>query len=153
MPFVSSPAGRRVREAREGGDEPIWMDRVLVDAIHADLLESYGGLPGVRDENALEAALARPRNRFHYEPDADLFALGAAYAFALATSHAFSDGNKRSAFAVMSAFMVLNGYLVDVPEPDIVALMLDVATRRLSEDALAAWLRVHTIRVPEGDEP
>ena len=85
-----------MRESRSGGDEPVWMDRVLVDAIHADLLASYGGLPGVRDENALESALARPRNRFHYEPDA-------------------------------------------------VSLILDVATRRISEVQLAAWLREHTV--------
>ena len=121
------------------------MDRVLVDAIHADLLASFGGLPGVRDENALESALARSRNRFHYEPDADLFSLAAAYGFALATSHGFSDGNKRTAFAVMTVFLVRNGFLVDVPEPDAVALMLDVATRRMSEEALAAWLRGHTV--------
>src|SRR5215208_167389 len=150
MPSVSSPASSRVREARDGGDEPVWMDRILVDAIHADLLESFGGLPGVRDENALESALARPRNRFHYEPEADLFSLAAAYGFALATSHGFSDGNKRTAFAVMTVFLVRSGFLVDVPEPTAVSLMLDVATRRMSEDELAAWLRAHSVPVREG---
>ena len=123
------------------------MDRVLIDAMHADLLASFGGLSGVRDENAVESALGRPRNRFHHEPDADLFALAAAYGFALATSHGFSDGNKRTAFAVMTVFLLRNGYLVDVPEPDAVALMIDVATRRMSEEQLAAWLRGHVTEV------
>ena len=40
--------------------EPRWLARIVVDAIHGDQLREHGGFPGVRDENVLESALARP---------------------------------------------------------------------------------------------
>ncbi len=41
--------------------EPIWLKRVWVDAIHFQQLQRFGGLYSVRDEGAIESALARPR--------------------------------------------------------------------------------------------
>ena len=134
-----------MRERRE----PVWVGRRDADTIHERLLAEHGGLPGVKDENALESALHRPLNKFAYEPDSDLFALAAAYGFALATSHGYSDGNKRTAYMVMYSFLLVNGYEIDVSQQAVVALMLDVATRRVSEEALSVWLREHTVPVSD----
>ena len=41
--------------------EPRWVPRIVVYSIHFDQLREHGGLAGVRDDNALEAALARAR--------------------------------------------------------------------------------------------
>lgn len=68
-------------------DEPIWLDRPVVDAVHLDQLREHGGLQGVRDENALESALARAKNKWAYESAPDLATLAAAYGYGLATSH------------------------------------------------------------------
>src|SRR5512143_431583 len=94
--------------------EPVWIERLVIDAIHFDQLREHGGLSGIRDENALESTLARARNRWHYEPDTDLAALAAEYGWALATSHPFRDGNNRVAFLTMAVFIELNGYRLDV---------------------------------------
>ena len=59
--------------------EPRWVDRVVVDAVHLDQIRVHGGLPGIRDEQALEAALARARNKWGYESTTDMAVLGAAY--------------------------------------------------------------------------
>ena len=56
---------------------PVWLDRLIVEAIHFDQIRLHGGLPGIRDENALESALARPRNREVYDTSSDLAALAA----------------------------------------------------------------------------
>ena len=110
-----------------------------------ELLTQHGGLQGVRDENALEFALARPRDKRAYEPDADLPALAAAYGFGLARNHAFKDGNKRIAFAAMYTFLGLNGLEIEAPEPAVVLVMIDVASSTCSEVQLAVWLREHTV--------
>ena len=123
--------------------EPVWLDRTVCDAIHFDQLRQHGGIPGVRDENALESALARPRNRWVYEPESDLAALAAAYGFGLATNHGFNDGNKRIAFLAMYVFLGLNGWEIEAPEPDVVEIMLALADGRLDEERLADWLRDH----------
>jgi len=81
--------------------EPRWVDRLVVEAVQFDLIREHGGMPGLRDEHALEAALARPLQRLAYHPDADLAELAAAYGHGLATGHPFHDGNKRIAFVTM----------------------------------------------------
>jgi death-on-curing protein len=121
--------------------EPLWLDRLVVDAIHFDQLRLHGGLPGVRDENALESALARPQNRAAYGSGSDLAALAAAYGFGLATSHPFNDGNKRVGFLAMYVFLDLNGLEIEAGEPEVVDLMVAVAAGRTSEAKLAEWLR------------
>ena len=45
--------------------------------------------------DAVDAALARPLNRFEYTPDSSLYQLAAAYGFGISSNHPFIDGNKR----------------------------------------------------------
>lgn len=123
---------------------PIWLSRVVVDAIHLDQLREHGGLSGVRDENVLESALARPQQKWHYEPDADLASLAAAYAYGLARNHPYRDGNKRIAFLALATFLLLNGLELKTTDADVVAQMLALAEGRLSEDELASWIRSHS---------
>ena len=126
-------------------NEPIWVPRLAVDAMHFELLARHGGLRGLKDENALESALARPRNKWGYDPDTDLYMLAAAYGYGLARSHCYADGNKRLAFAVMYTFLGLNGLEIEAPEPEVVVLATDLAAGKVREKPLAEWLRSHTI--------
>jgi len=122
---------------------PIWLDRLIVEAIHFDQLRLHGGLPGIRDDNALESALARPQNRRLYDSSSDLAAVAAAYGYGLVTSHPFTDGNKRVGFLAMYVFLGLNGLEIEADEIEVVDLMVAVADGRYSEEKLAAWLREH----------
>jgi len=117
----------------------------MIEAIHIDQIKEHGGQFGIRDENLLEATLARPLHRWNYEPKSDLPILAAAYGFALAKNHSFVDGNKRVAFMAMYTFLGLNGYENVAPEPEIVNIMLGVASGSISEEELANWLHKHTI--------
>jgi death-on-curing protein len=126
--------------------EPAWVDRVVLDAVHVDQLREHGGLAGIRDENALESAVARPKDRWRYEPRSDLASLAAAYGWGLATSHPYRDGNKRIAFLAMAIFLELNGYRLEAPEPEVVEVMVGVAAKRVAERELAEWLRRHVVR-------
>ncbi len=72
---------------------PLWLTRTVVDAIHADQVRQHGGLSGIRDDNMLESALARPRQKWEYDPTTDIAFLAAAYAFGLVRNHPYSDGN------------------------------------------------------------
>lgn len=120
------------------------MSRLVVDAVHLDLVREHGGMQGTRDEGALEAALARPRQRWAYGDNPDIAALAAAYAFGLARNHPYHDGNKRIAFVTMAVFLGLNGRRIDATEEEVVALMLELAEGTLAEDVLAEWIRSHS---------
>jgi death-on-curing protein len=127
--------------------EPRWIDRLVVEAVHFDLVREHGGLPGLRDEHGLEAALARPRQRLAYEPESDLAELAASYGHGLAASHPFHDGNRRIAFVTMGVFLELNGFELQAPEDEVLTAMLGLAAGELDEDELAAWLRSRMVSV------
>jgi death-on-curing protein len=122
-------------------DEPTWVPRAVVNAAHHAQLDEHGGAHGIRDENLLESALARPRHRFHYEPETDLAGSAAAYAFGIATSHPFVDGNKRTAFVVAAMFLELNGHDIDRTDQEVIETMLALAAGEMTETELAAWFR------------
>lgn len=121
--------------------EPTWVPRVVVEAAHFDQIRAHGGLAGLRDESALESALARPRNRFAYGRKADLARLAAGYAFGLARDHPFRDGNKRIAFVTAVVFLGLNGYELQATDDEVVAQMVALAAGRVSEAKFAVWIR------------
>ena len=124
--------------------EPRWLDALMIRAIHTSQIREHGGSIGLRDKDLLESALARPRHRFQYQPDADLSDLAASLGFGLARNHPFVDGNKRVAFQSMYVFLSLNGLRIDADEPDVVHTVLSLAAGDLREPELAEWLRRHT---------
>ena len=125
--------------------EPVWLKRRIADAVHFDQLRQHGGASGVRDENALESALSRPRSKWAYEPQSDLAVLAAAFGFGLAKNHAYNDGNKRVAFMAMYIFLGLNGWEIAASEEEAVQVMLSLASSRIDEKGLTHWLREHMV--------
>jgi death on curing protein len=132
-------------------DEPRWVSRLVADAIQHDLISTHGGLPGLRDEGLLEAALARPRQLWSYSASIDTPSLAAAYAYGIARNHPYNDGNKRIAFMVATVFAELNGHRLDAPESEVVDVMLKLAAGAVEEEALAEWLRNRLAALGEGD--
>jgi death-on-curing protein len=120
--------------------EPLWLDAATALAIHDRQLAEHGGGAGVRDEGALDSALARPVNRWHYGED-DRAALAAAYAFGIARNHPFVDGNKRTAWVLARLFLALNGTAIRFTPEDAIRAMLALAAGELSEEELAEWFR------------
>ena len=119
---------------------------MAVDAIHNDQLHEHGGLPGVRDENALESGLARLQQKWHYDADADLATLAAAYGFGLVRNHPYRDGNKRIGFLAIATFLALNGLDLQATDAEVVTEMLALADGRISEAQLAEWVRSHAAK-------
>ena len=117
---------------------------MVVDAIHNDQLREHGGLPGLRDENLLESALARPKQKWHYAERTDLPALAAAYAFGLVTNHPYRDGNKRIGFLAMVTFLDVNGCELTATESEVVEEFIGLADGRVGEEALCDWVRKHS---------
>jgi death-on-curing protein len=126
--------------------EPKWLGRVAVDAIHHDQIREHGGLPGLRDENALESALARPLQKWHDDDEADPATLAAAYGFGLTKNHPYRDGNKRIGFLALATFLGMNGVELQATDDAVVAEILALADGRVSEVQLATWIRTHTTK-------
>ncbi len=78
--------------------------------LHAELIERFGGTPGVRDRGLLESCLARPRSGYYQS----LSEQAGALMQSLARNHAFVDGNKRMSFALTAVFLRMNGHVLTV---------------------------------------
>jgi len=122
-------------------NEPTFITREMVDALHRRSLEEHGGLDGIRNENGMESALAQPMNVFFYG-QGDLYDLAAAYAFHLAENQPFIDGNKRTAITTALAFLELNGVSTSaIPNDDLYDAMIAIAEKRFDKAGLAEIFR------------
>jgi death on curing protein len=128
-------------------EEPRWLSKRAVLAIHSEQLAEHGGSDGTRDETLLESALAKPQNVFAYGEAPDIFTLAASYAFGIARNRAFVDGNKRTALVVSMTFLDRNGWEIEAAREDCYFTFLHLAEGKITEDQLAAWFRAHAVRL------
>jgi death-on-curing protein len=129
-------------------EEPFWISKEVVFALHARQVAEHGGDAGLREESMLESALARPMQRHFYEQDSDLCKSAASYAMGLAKNHPFVDGNKRTAFVVYRLFLLRNGLTITAGKADRYLTMLHLAAGEMDEDTFADWLRKNTAPAP-----
>ena len=123
--------------------QPYWLSRGECLALHDMMLSLYGGVAGVRDDNLLESALARPQQLFHYGKPI-MAELAAAYTTGIVKNHPFLDGNKRTGFMMGAGFLERNGYEFHATEPDVVLRTLALAAGEMSEKAFAEWLKTNS---------
>jgi death on curing protein len=120
--------------------EPKWVRRDGVLVVHDRQIELFGGQYGLRDEGLLESAIARPKNFYAYE-DADMIRLAAAYGYGICQNHPFVDGNKRTAFVVMVAFLKINDCRFHAAQVEVVGTMEKLADGKISEAEFTDWVR------------
>ncbi len=120
--------------------EPSFLSLDQVMELHRRSLEIHGGIDGVRDLGAVESALAAAQNTWFYA-GGDLHDIAAAYAFHVAESQAFLDGNKRTAAASAIVFLAANDCADCGDDRVIFEAMLAIANRQLDKPGLAAILR------------
>lgn len=124
---------------------PIWMEKEEVLVVHDLQLAEHGGAEGVRDEGLLDSALARPKNLLAYAGKAvSLTQLAAAYAYGIAASHPFVDGNKRTALVTAFTFLELNGVEISAIQEDVYMIFWLLAQAKVSEQELTVWLNRHS---------
>ncbi len=120
--------------------EPIFLTFEEVLHIHARSLAEHGGSAGVRDPGLVASAIASAENTFRYGRG-DLFDIAASYAFHLAESQAFIDGNKRTAVVAAMVFLARNGVYNRPPEWGLYTAMIDVAEKKRTKADLAGLFR------------
>lgn len=118
-----------------------FLTKRLVLSIHRDQIQSFGGQPGLRDEDLLESALEQPRTTFGRKLLHDTIEKQAAsYLFHLAQNHPFIDGNKRVAFAAADTFLRLNGYRLRMSDQSAYKLVMKVASGEMDKTELTREL-------------
>ena len=107
--------------------------------INSSVIDKWRGIAGLRDQNLLKSALHNPQNIYFYE-NANLYQIASKYAFSIIQNHPFLDGNKRTGFACMNAFLELNNIILKFPEDEAVEMMVKIATKTVAFDEVVEWL-------------
>lgn len=119
-----------------------WIPSPVVYAIHDKQLAEHGGAPGIKDDNLIRSALARPEQLAAYgNPPPDIADLAAAYAFGIARNHGFCDGNKRTAWILARLFIATNGHTLQFNQAEAYTTIVALAAGTLPEQEFAQWLR------------
>jgi death-on-curing protein len=117
--------------------------------LHINIMEHTGSEPqGLRSSDGLASALNRAEAAAYYA-GADLIGQAARLAIGISRSQAFVEGNKRTAYAVATVFLDLNGSEFDGDPITFAQLLDDLAdpsvTDQDADDRFEAWLRDRVI--------
>jgi death-on-curing protein len=104
------------------------------------VIARFGGTDGIRDEGLFDSALARPAKIYHYDHNAVITQLAAAYACGIIQNRPFVDGNKHTGFMAAYMFLDLNGSTLVADEVSTTAMTLSLAASEIDENDYGTWL-------------
>lgn len=128
---------------------PLWIGESDALALHGWLQARHSGQAGLRDAAMLRAILEHPREHFAYAGAADIAELAAAYMAGITRNRPFTGGNARTGFLLGALFLELNGLRLTAPELEMAQALLALASGRLTELGLAAFLAENVAAMPE----
>jgi death-on-curing protein len=122
--------------------ERVYLTVAEVIAIHHHQIEEYGGVHGLRDQGALEAAVFRPQTGYYTHLGEE----AAALLESLVNNHAFLDDNKRVGFAAAHTFLLMNGFDLDVSGKGAFEFMMKTLEEGKFRFALLhEWISAHVL--------
>jgi death-on-curing family protein len=148
---LSPPPTGRLALPAAAGDFPAPADLIFAHAAALGISERTAR-HHVLHRDGLEAAAARPAMVAHYT-GADTIMRAAVLGEAMVYWHPFVDGNKRTAWTAMAAFLHVEGAgELTATDREAVSLMVRLTMREVDAPALADWLR-HHLRPASTPEP
>lgn len=120
--------------------EPTWLPADLVISFNELAVAETGEPHVLRDDGALDNALAKPVNYWAYG-ETDAVVLAVALLVGIARNHPFLQGNKRTAFGAAEYFLHLNGYDLSIEDgTELADFVIDVINGEVSEQRLVETL-------------
>ena len=118
------------------------LEQVLL--MHKQLIEESGGSDEVRDIGLLKSAINNPFQSFGgVELYPSIQEKAARLCFGIVKNHALVDGNKRLGTHVMLVFLWLNGYTLEYQDEEMINIILDLASGKITADQLMSWIIDH----------
>lgn len=113
--------------------------------LHENLIQKFGGIAGIRDENLLDSAIETPFQTFFLK---DLYPTliekAARLAYGLIKNHPFLDGNKRIGAFAMETFLKVNNHKLNCSNAELIEIILGVADNSITYEKFLKWLEAHT---------
>ncbi|MCE3233599.1 MAG: death-on-curing family protein [Rickettsiaceae bacterium] len=116
-------------------DSFMYFDLYYALKVHDIVIRESGGLPGVKDEGAVESIIEHIKNDIYYPYFEDKITH---LVFSFIKHHTFNDGNKRSSIALGAYFLEINGldFCVIKFIYELENIVVYVAENKISKDLL-----------------
>lgn len=130
--------------------EKFWMNWHSVDIeevyqIHQAIIARAGTMAGIRDFALLHSALERPKATYlGRDLYPTIFAKAAGLLQSLCLNHPFTDGNKRTSWAVTHKFLWDNGYHLKATKKEAANFMVHVDNDKPDLIVITRWLKLHS---------
>jgi death-on-curing protein len=99
----------------------------------------------VRDLGLLDSALSRPRaSLFGQDAYPSIYLKAAALMESIILNHPMIDGNKRSSWFGLNAFLLLNGIVIEADQVEAYEFVLVIATKKIDIESSANWIEKHS---------
>lgn len=126
-----------------------FLDIAEVYDIHRAIIDQSGGTAGVRDFALLHSAVERPKATFAGQDlYPTLWAKAASLLHSVCMNHAFTDGNKRTAWGSTKRFLWLNGYHLKATRMKAADFMVRVDNEKPSLQQIASWIKSQCTKRP-----
>jgi len=125
----------------------VFIEKEHIFRLHKLAIGNYGGAENVRDANLVDSAISQPMATFGGEfLHTSIYEMAAAYFFHISQNQGFADGNKRTGFLALFAFLRINGYDLTIPDNYLWPVLLSVARGEKDKSELAEFLSQHSVR-------
>lgn len=122
----------------------IWVKTEDVIRLHSQIIQTTGGIDGIRDQGILESAICAPLQTFGGQ---ELFPTDiekiARIGYGLASNHAFLDGNKRIGALMTQLLLKWNGYSLKLEVGELADMFISIADKSATEADLLEWIQQH----------
>lgn len=113
--------------------------------LHDSVIEEFGGLKGIRDQNLLLSSVESPKmSAFGEELYPSIYDKASAYLFNIVCNHPFNDGNKRTGAGIAYLFLRINKVrIIFDPDPKDMTyedFVVKVAKGKTSKKEIAHFL-------------
>jgi death-on-curing protein len=113
--------------------------------LHTVAVAAFGGSEGVRDVEALRAAVARPwGSSFGRDHFSTPFDKAAALAESVIRRHPFVDGNKRTAMYAAAYLLETFGYELEAEQQDLEDFAVSIVVGGMDTRDIALWFERHS---------
>lgn len=92
------------------------------------------------NKNMMEYAIHSPT--LHYYES--LYSKAGNLGFHIIKGHALKDGNKRIGMTATLVFLIINGYILQVAQKDIIDTAIKVADNKISKNDFIIWVEQHS---------
>ena len=107
--------------------------------INKIVVERFGGSFGIKNKGTIEFTVEQMK------VPKSLFRKAAVLMRNIITGHAFLDGNKRTGFESMKAFLELNGKLFMLEdEEEIIDTVIKIAKAEMEVDVIQKWIETNS---------